>query len=833
MTGAVTRVWILTVVVAGLALAATVTAVAAFAEPTGFQVAPWLLAIMFTATEAYPVHVEHRREAISFSLNAIPLVVGLYAVGPLALVGASVLGSALALLVWRRQTGFKLGLNLAQFWFSTVVALLVFHQLGGVTTPRPSTWLAVFAATLAADAVQALVVTIAISLYQRRWEIEAWQVAAFAGTVVNTAVGLAAVTLLGVEPAAVLLLALVVVVLLFAYRALNSLRERHRDLERLYGFTSSMGVAVLGDEVVPTLLREAADLMHAERVWLYVAGEDGDLSRVDLVDGGAVVSAVGRGSADDRLHLTALRAGKAVLLPGVEEGDDRTIAALGAIEAVATPLLGSSGVIGALVAADRSGEVRPFCADDLQLFGTLANHAAVSLENHRLVAWLREQAAANEHQALHDTLTGLPNRTLFQQRHRASLEAGTPAAVLLLDLDRFKEVNDTLGHHHGDDLLQQVAGRLQAGMRAGDVVARLGGDEFAVLLPRVTGPVGAMQRASELITLLERPFAVADVSVSVGASVGVVVSPMHGTDASVLLQRADVALYEAKADQSGVELYEPARDDHTAGRLALVGELRAAIDSGQLDLHFQPQVDLTSGSVIGVEALVRWSHPVAGPIPPEEFVGLAERTGLIRPLTLFVLERALRHAAAWRAEGHDLRVSVNLSPRNLLQATLADDVATMLRSTGVPASALCLELTETSIMADPARTLATLDQLRRIGVGIAIDDFGTGYSSLTHLKRLPVDEIKIDKSFVLSMGSDASDEAIVRSVIDLARNLGIRVVAEGVEDGIVADALLARGCDLGQGYLYSRPLSAVAFGVWLRGRPDRRPNVVPFRVAAR
>ena len=195
--------------------------------------------------------------------------------------------------------------------------------------------------------------------------------------------------------------------------------------------------------------------------------------------------------------------------------------------------------------------------------------------------------------------------------------------------------------------------------------------------------------------------------------------------------------------------------------------------------------------------------------------------------------RALRHAAAWRAEGHDLRVSVNLSPRNLLQATLADDVATMLRSTGVPASALCLELTETSIMADPARTLATLDQLRRIGVGIAIDDFGTGYSSLTHLKRLPVDEIKIDKSFVLSMGSDASDEAIVRSVIDLARNLGIRVVAEGVEDGIVADALLARGCDLGQGYLYSRPLSAVAFGVWLRGRPDRRPNVVPFRVAAR
>jgi EAL domain-containing protein (putative c-di-GMP-specific phosphodiesterase class I) len=267
-----------------------------------------------------------------------------------------------------------------------------------------------------------------------------------------------------------------------------------------------------------------------------------------------------------------------------------------------------------------------------------------------------------------------------------------------------------------------------------------------------------------------------------------------------------------------VESYDAARDDHTAGRLALVAELRAAIENNELDVHFQPQVDLATGEVAGVEALARWTHPTRGPISPEEFVGVAEHTGLIRSLTLFVLERAIAHAAAWRSEGYPLRVSVNLSPRSLLQATLADDVACLLEVIGLPADALCLEITETSLMSDPNRTLDTLDRLRAIGVAIAIDDFGTGYSSLAHLKGLPIDEIKIDKSFVMSMQHDASDEAIVRSVIDLARNLRIGVVAEGVEEAAAAAALGRAGCGLGQGYLFSRPLPAVAFGEWLRSR---------------
>jgi diguanylate cyclase (GGDEF)-like protein len=804
------RVYVLSFVTAATALGLSAVAAGDHLATDAFHLSPWVIAALFMAAEAFPVHVEHRREAISFSLSAIPLAIGFFTVDPISLIVASVLGSTVAVVAWRRQAGCKLALNLAQFWLSTAVAVLLFAALGGTGRPTPGTWVAVFVATVAADAVQALVVTSAISVFQRRWEIEIWQLVAFLATVVNTAVGLAAVILLVVEPAAVALLGVVVVTLVVAYRALNALRDRHHDLERLYDFTSRMGVAVLGGHVVPTLLEQSRELMHAERSWLYTPDADGRLSRVEMDGDEATVTIVDRLTEDDRLHQVALRAGRPVLVDGM----------------VAATLLGSSGIVGVLVVADRSGEVRPFGPDDLKLFATVANHASVSLENHRLVDWLRDQAAINEHQALHDALTGLPNRTYFGQRLAGALTGGQPVAVLLLDLDRFKDVNDALGHHHGDELLQEVAARLQVALRVGDLVARLGGDEFAVLLPGVDTPAAAAARARSLVSVLERPVAIADVSVTVGASVGVVVAPRDGTDAATLLQRADVALYEAKADQSGVELYDPARDDHTSGRLTMLGDLRTALETGALEVHFQPQVDLVTGAVVGAEALVRWRHPTRGWIPPEEFVGLAEHAGLIRPLTQFVLERALCHVAAWRASGLDLRVSVNLSFRTLLQAALADDIAALLEAIGVPAEALCVELTETSIMADRRRTIATLERLRELGVAIAIDDFGTGFSSLTHLKGLPIDEIKVDKSFVIPMLDDPGDEAIVRSVIDMARNLRIRVVAEGVETEPVATALEQAGCHLGQGYLYSRPQPAVAFGTWLREHSSRRMRVV-------
>jgi len=428
---------------------------------------------------------------------------------------------------------------------------------------------------------------------------------------------------------------------------------------------------------------------------------------------------------------------------------------------------------------------------------------------------VREQAAASRHQSLHDGLTGLPNRTMFSERLADRLRDGSEVAVLLLDLDRFKEVNDTLGHHHGDLLLQEVGVRLRQTLRNGDLVARLGGDEFAILLPDIAGDAAAVQVARGIVVSLERPFAMGDVTVDVGVSIGIAIAPRHGRKAGTLLQRADVAMYAAKADQSGVELYSAERDEYSPERLSLVSELRAAVQGGGLELHFQPQVDLKTGMVFGAEALVRWRHPERGLVPPDEFIGIAERTGLIGPLTSWVMEEALRQQALLASAGRPLRMSVNLSPRSLLQPSLVDEVVGLLHRTGVAPGWVCLELTESSLMADFRRTAAVLERLRAIGVTIAIDDFGTGHSSLAYLKQLPVDELKIDKSFVLSMLSDSSDEAIVRTVVDLARNLRLPVVAEGVESGDVALALRALGCGMAQGYFFSRPLPAAEFGLWL------------------
>jgi diguanylate cyclase (GGDEF)-like protein len=391
----------------------------------------------------------------------------------------------------------------------------------------------------------------------------------------------------------------------------------------------------------------------------------------------------------------------------------------------------------------------------------------------------------------------------------------------LMDLDRFKEVNDTLGHHTGDLLLREVGRRLERTLHGRGTIARLGGDEFAVLLPAVVDATEAAAQATNVVRALEQPFVLSEITLEVGASVGVAVAPEHGEEAATLLQRADIAMYAAKAGHSGVRVYEPADDQYTRRRLTLVAELRQALAERQLIVHYQPQIDLATGKAVGFEALVRWIHPEHGFLPPDEFIPLAEQTGLVRPLTTFVLEEALRQCAAWRAEGYDVGVAVNLSVRSLTDGGIADEVAQMLADAGVPASALTLEVTESSIMVDPEGSAAVLRHLRALGVSIAIDDFGTGYSSLTYLKRLPVDEVKIDRSFVMSMAKDEHDAAIVQSTIVLGRNLGLRVVAEGVECAVARDRLIRFGCDAVQGYFYSRPVPAADLGEWLPvGVPD-------------
>ena len=433
-------------------------------------------------------------------------------------------------------------------------------------------------------------------------------------------------------------------------------------------------------------------------------------------------------------------------------------------------------------------------------------------------------ALLTEHQALHDVLTGLPNRALFADRVDRALSVarreGSRPVVMMLDLDRFKEVNDTLGHHRGDELLRLVGPRIAGALRSSDTIARLGGDEFAVLLPTAPDPEAGAEVGQKILQALERPFRVGGAELELGASLGIACFPEHGEDVDTLIQRADVAMYVAKGTRSGHELYDAGgtHDEQRPDPLAVVGDLRRGIREGELGVVYQPKIDLQTGALRGVEALVRWRHPVRGLVLPASFVGHAEHTGLIRPLTMRVLDEALGQAGDWRRAGLDLRVAVNLSVRSLLDRSLASDVEALLRKWDVPPGVLELELTESTIMADPQRALEILEELHGLGVGLSIDDFGTGYSSLGKLKQLPVDEIKIDRSFVVGMARDRSDATIVRSTIDLGRNLGLRVVAEGVEDELVCKRLAAMGCELGQGYYFSRPLESDDLAAWAAKR---------------
>jgi diguanylate cyclase (GGDEF)-like protein len=423
----------------------------------------------------------------------------------------------------------------------------------------------------------------------------------------------------------------------------------------------------------------------------------------------------------------------------------------------------------------------------------------------RVVRRVRRQMEEIEYRALYDDLTGLPNRTHFRDRIADAIFRDS-AAVLLLDLDRFKEINDALGHETGDLLLREVGARLNSGLSEGSL-ARLGGDEFGILLPRASVDE-ALTEAARAHAALEKPFALRGLPLEIATSIGVVHFPEHGDDVDTLLQRADVAMYLAKDAHAGTAVYDPEQDANDAERLALAAELRRAIEDEQLVLHFQPKADLRSGAVIGVEALVRWEHPGRGVVPPNEFIPVAERTGLIKPLSRCVLAAAIRQCGAWNDDGRDLHVAVNLTIPDLLDLELPDYIVGLLDDAGVRPDQLELEITESTILADPFRVQQVLARFNEMGVGLAIDDFGTGYSSLAYLRRLPVQTIKIDRSFVMGMCEDESDATIVRSTVDLARNLGLNVVAEGVESQEIWDALRAQGCSLAQGYFISRPVPA-------------------------
>jgi len=424
-----------------------------------------------------------------------------------------------------------------------------------------------------------------------------------------------------------------------------------------------------------------------------------------------------------------------------------------------------------------------------------------------------------ERKALYDPLTGLPNRNLLQDRLQQVLAEARretkPLALVVLGVDRLKEVNDILGHSNGDRVLCEVAERLKQALRETDAVARLGGDEFAILLPGA-GMEHAALAARKIQKAMEPSLLLEDTPLDMEVSIGIAVYPDHGEEPTLLLQRADVAMRHTKYERSGFGIYDSRHDPYSLRRLRLLGELRRAIKQQELVLHYQPRIDVASGRTTGVEALVRWLHPEHGLIYPGEFVPLAEQTGLIRPLALWVLEETVRQCGRWHAAGLNLAVSINLSARNLLDPSLPDALAKMLAGCGVAPDHLTLEVTETAVMSQPDKAMEILTRLHGMGLGISIDDFGTGYSSLAYLKKLPVNELKIDRGFVSGMVEDENDAVIVRSTIDLAHNLGLKVVAEGVEEQKIMDLLMALGCDTVQGYYFSRALPNAELERWLR-----------------
>jgi diguanylate cyclase (GGDEF)-like protein len=486
-----------------------------------------------------------------------------------------------------------------------------------------------------------------------------------------------------------------------------------------------------------------------------------------------------------------------------------------------------TGPLGALVRAARQVEEGDYAHRAAVASGDEIGELA-SAFNH-----MCDAIAAREHRiselAYNDPLTGLPNRALFNDRIGQAVSAAQRSAgqlaVLTMDLDRFKHVNDSLGHHMGDLVLREVAFRLHHQLqRRTDTVARLGGDEFAVLLP-TEGVEGAKRVARRIVEVLSEPLTIEGHLVDVGASIGIAGYPEHGEDADTLMRRADVAMYSAKRGGTGFEVYDARHDQSTPGRLSLLGELRHAVEHDELVLLYQPKIGLAARAAIAAEALLRWNHPERGVLLPESFVPFAEQTGYIKTVTRWVLDRALRQCAEWRTHGLELRVSVNISARDLHNPDFPRTLAELAAAHQLRPELLSLEVTESAVMEDPTHALAILERLHAMGVHLAIDDFGTGYSSLAYLKRLPVDELKIDKSFVIGLVRDADDAAIVRATIDLAHHMGLTVTAEGVEDRHVLETLRRLGCDHAQGLYVGRPLTAAEFERWCRLAPaEPRPD---------
>ncbi|MGR6322218.1 bifunctional diguanylate cyclase/phosphodiesterase [Micromonospora soli] len=812
------RAWLIT---APLTLLAVVfsTAVALISdEPVG----EWLLAlVLFVAITAVSVPVLNfivRRQSMVVTLTEVPLVVALFFLPPLTVVVIYTL-SSLARYSWQRFAPAKLWFNVAKAAAATSLAGLLLLALPPLEGVGPGTWgilfLAVNTITLV-SVVSVVGVNVLLQGWQAGREMLRTTPSVFLTTSINASVGLLILIALYTTWWSALLLAALFAALVPVYRSYSQFFQQHRTLTGIYDLsrvitTSTEGA--LGD----VLLGRVRALMQAEyaTLWLPAQGRHPEVlltARVDttgLLDVAPTPAAFREQARDlGRTLSTGRLLGGDSALRGVADANQVK-------DAIVVPLRSGQAVIGTLEVINRLSDIGHFAPSDIPVFETVAAHAAIALENSRLVDRLR-------HDANHDGLTKLPNRRRITAAVADAVKIAAPGevvALLLFDVDGLRQVNESLGHAAGDKVLVEVAERLRACAPSSALVGRAGGDEFLVTL-RLESAEAALELAGQLREQIRDEMVFDALTLDVDTAVGVAVHPDHGSDAVALLQRVDLAASAAKSVPGNVQLYSPALESRSLRRLGLAGDLRRALDDGALEVYFQPKMTLRDRRLVGVECLARWDHPAHGTVAPDDFVAVAEHTGQLGRLTEFVLRESLRRSRDWGHGEQPLAVSVNLAARTLTDQHFPAVVRDLLEEYGVPPQRLTLEITEAGVLDGTERPIPTLRRLRDLGVRLSVDDFGTGNSSLAQLRRLPVHEVKVDRSFVQGMATDPGDLAIVNAVVTLSQQFGLAVVAEGVESELTLELLQDIGCEIGQGFLFSRPLPYERLEAWFGAQVD-------------
>jgi diguanylate cyclase (GGDEF)-like protein len=809
--------------VAGIGIAVTVPVALWTLAPLSSPNVPVLLAafVGLVAAEFFNLEFEFRKQSFSWSVSELAFVIALFAVGGswTAVTWAAAIGLSVAVQRYPRPKALY---NVSVVVLEVCAAVVVLRVLPVGDITDPVTWFAYLVAVLVASAVGAALIAGAICATQGYPGRTLWA-SLFVPVVVvgpvSVLVGIAVLMLVGVTSWSWLLIAPLLGALALVYRRFGSVTREGRSLERVYDFARRVEQVSPDEAGTRQIVEAVRELLNADRVALWLPPYLDEEPRLVVSAENGAVWYDGPGDPDDVLRRRAVASADGPVLVSFARADDEEAAALdrrGVSDLIGAPVITAAGEPGYLEVCDRRSDIVSFHDSDRAALDSMLTHVNAAIRQQQLLAQIRYDAD-------HDRLTGLPNR----QRLAAEIDqlltddAGNARAGLILAaLGNYTEVTDTLGHAASDELLLVTAGLLREHAPAQALLARMEGEQFAVLLPGLS--LAATERAARRLREAAATRArVAGLDLEVTLTIGVAAAPVHGADAGVLMQRADVALLAA-AESGGVASYHPVLDQQSLRRLQLGTELETAMAEGQISVVFQPIIDAQTSDIVSVETLVRWAHPRYGAIPPDDFIHLAEQIGRIGLLTDHVLDLALARCRRWLDQGIALSVAVNLSVHCLIEPDLVPRVRQALQRHGVPGELLTLELTEGSVVDDSVRDSTVLADLHGLGLRLSMDDFGTGYSSLSQLRQLPIDEVKIDKSFVLGMSTSQGESFIARSIIELAHNLGLRVVAEGVEDELTRNLLAEMGCDKLQGFLVSRPLPDDRLESWLLARTGVR-----------